>query len=109
MVAGKHAQISLRRTGGLAGLPMEAKLDTRELAPEQAQAILGALGSVDLDRVGTGKDWPPGAADTFHYDLEVQGEEGAHTASFSDRQVPAELAPVVHALMERAQPAGRDG
>jgi hypothetical protein len=109
MVAGKHAQISLRRTGGLAGLPMEATLDTRELAPAEAQEILGALESVDLDRLGSGKDHPPGAADTFHYDLKVDRGEATRSASFSDRQLPPELAPVVRALMDRARPGSRRG
>lgn len=113
MVADKHARISLRRTGGLAGLPMEATLDTRELAPEQAQEILGALEGVDLEGVGRGagaaKDWPPGAADTFHYELKVERKEATRSASFSDRQVPAELAPVVRTLMDHAQAAPRKG
>jgi hypothetical protein len=104
--AGQHAQLSLRRTGGLAGVPMRATLDTRELAPEQAREVLDALDSVDLERVGKGQGWPPGAADTFHYDLEIDRGAASGTASFSDRQLPAELAPVVRTLMDRAQPAG---
>lgn len=108
-MTGGHAHISLRRTGGLAGLPVEAALDTRDLDPAKAQELLGALESVDLERLGSGKDWPPGAADTFHYALEVQREGGTHAASFSDRQVPAELAPLVRTLMDRAQPVPREG
>ncbi len=109
--AGKHARLSLRRTGGLAGVPMQATLDTRNLAPAKAQEVIGALDNVDLAQVGTGagQDWPAGAADTFHYDLEVDRGEGASTASFSERQVPAALAPVVRTLMERARPGGRGG
>ena len=107
-MAWRHAQLSLRRTGGLAGLPMEASLDTRELAPEQAQQLLGALANVDLDNVGAGSDWPPGAADTFRYELEIDHGQGARKTSFSDRQVPTKLVPVVRALMDRAQPAKRE-
>jgi Emfourin len=106
-MAGEHAHISLRRTGGLAGVPMEATLDTRELAPAKAQELLGALGSVELDRLGDARDWPAGAADTFRYELKVQREEGTQAASFSDRGLPAELAVLVRTLMDRAQPARR--
>jgi hypothetical protein len=88
---------------------MEATLDTRDLAPGEAREIMGALDSVDLDSLGAGEDWPPGAADTFHYDLEVHSENATRTASFSDRQVPAELTPVVRTLMDRARPSSRDG
>jgi hypothetical protein len=106
-VAGKHARLSLLRTGGLAGVPMQATLDTRDLAPAQAQEIMGALDNVDLARVGAEQDLPAGAADTFHYDLEVDRGDGSSMASFSERQVPVGLAPVVRTLMKRAQPAGR--
>jgi hypothetical protein len=105
----EHAQLSLRRTGGLAGLPVEASLDTRDLSETEAHEILGSLDSVDLDRVEASEDWPPGAADTFQYQLEVHRGEATRTATFSDRQVPAELAPIVRALMARARPNPRGG
>ena len=108
-MAGEHAQLSLRRTGGLAGVPVQASLDTRELPEADAQQILGSLDQVDLDNVEAAEDWPPGAADTFHYDLEVKRGDQTRTASFSDRQVPEELKPVVHELMARATPAPRQG
>src|SRR5665213_687158 len=104
---GKHARLSLRRTGGLAGVPMQATLDTRDLDPGQAQEIIGALDNVDLTQISAEQDWPAGAADTFLYDLKIDRGEGASTASFSERQVPAGLAPVLRTLMDRAQPASR--
>ena len=106
-MAGEHAQLSLRRTGGLAGVPVQASLDTRDLPQDAAQQVLGSLDRVDLDNVEAAEDWPPGAADTFHYDLEVKRGDETRKASFSDRQVPEELKPVVHALMARASPAPR--
>ncbi len=106
-MAGEHAQLSLRRTGGLAGLPLQAALDTSTLPSAEANAIVGALDRVDLAHVSTAADTPPGAADTFHYELQVERAGETHTASFADRQVPDELKPVIHALMERAEPAPR--
>jgi hypothetical protein len=103
----EHAQLSLRRTGGLANVPMAATLDTRELEPGKAHEIISALDNVDLDHLSDSPGWPPGAADTFQYALEVHSSGGTRKATFSDRQVPAELAPVVHTLMGRAQPASR--
>jgi hypothetical protein len=104
-MAPEHAQLRLRRTGGLAGLPVEASLDTRDLSEAEAREILGSLDSVDLDRVEASEDWPPGAADTFEYQLEVHRGDATHTATFSDRQVPDELVPIVRALMARARPS----
>jgi hypothetical protein len=97
-------ELSLRRTGGLAGLPMEASLNTRDLDPEEAERILGALDRVDLASVQDRPDAPPGAADMFQYQLEVRGPRRTQTVRFGERQMPAELAPVVRALMRHAKP-----
>ena len=107
-MAGEHALLSLRRTGGLAGLPLHATLDTRSLSGAEARQIIGAL-----DRFGAegqareAPASPPGAADAFHYELKIDRGDAEQTESFSDRQVPEVLAPVIHALMDRAVPAPR--
>ena len=106
-MAGEHAQLSLRRTGGLAGLPLQAALDTSTLPSAEAEAIVGALDRANLTDTHSAADDPPGAADTFHYELQVDRAGKTHTASFSDRQVPDELKPVINTLMERAEPAPR--
>jgi hypothetical protein len=106
-MAGEHAQLSLRRTGGLAGLPVQAALDTSTLPSAEADAIVGALDRVDLAHVQDAAGHPPGAADTFHYELQVDRAGATHTASFTDRQIPDDLTPVIHALMERAEPVPR--
>lgn len=104
-MAADHAQLSLRRTGGLAGLPMVASLDTRDLDTEEAERISAALDQVDLAQVGKGAPPASGAADTLHYDLEVRRADRTHSVRFNERQMPPELAPVVRALMHRAEPA----
>jgi len=101
---GEHAQLSLRRTGGLAGLPMVASLNTRELDSDEADRISGALDQVDLDQIGAGSAEAPGAADTLHYELQVQRGDSTQTVDFGEHQMPAELKPVVRALMDRAKP-----
>jgi hypothetical protein len=106
MTTGEHAHITLRRTGGLAGVPMDAALETSELVPDKAAEILDGLDRVDLAKVGKGEP-RPGAADMFQYDLKVRRGEQTYTASFSDGQVPSELAPAVRELMDRASPGKR--
>jgi hypothetical protein len=103
-MAREDLELSLRRTGGLAGLPMEASLNTRDLDPEAAQRILDALDRVDLASVQDRPDAAPGAADMFQYQLDVRGRSRTQTVRFSERQMPEELAPVIHALMSRAEP-----
>jgi hypothetical protein len=97
-------QLSLRRTGGLAGLPMVASVDVRDLDPEEAEQILDALDRVDLDHVQARPGAAPGAADMFQYRLEVRRPGSTQTASFTQRQMPEELSPVIRALMRHATP-----
>jgi hypothetical protein len=107
-MTGEHAQLSLRRTGGLAGLPLQATLDTRSLEQAKAREIIGALDRFGAE--GQPHEAPasrPGAADTMHYELKVVRDGAARTASFSERQMPEALAPVIRVLMERAEPAPR--
>jgi hypothetical protein len=97
-------ELSLRRTGGLAGLPMVASLNTRDLDPEEAERILHALDRVDLASVQDRPDAAPGTADMFQYQLAVRGPSRTQTVRFSERQMPEELAPVISNLMRRAEP-----
>src|SRR5690242_16111241 len=107
-MVGEHAQLSLRRTGGLAGLPLQATLDRRLLPEAEARELIGALDRFEAEpQAPPSPPLPPGAADTMHYELKVDRGAGAHTRSFSERQVPAALAPVIRALMDRATPAPR--
>lgn len=103
-MAREDLELSLRRTGGLAGLAMAASLNTQDLDPEEAERILEALDRVDLDDVQDRPGAAPGAADMFEYELQVRGPGRTQTVRFSERQMPAELAPVIRALMGRAAP-----
>jgi hypothetical protein len=103
-MAREDLELSLRRTGGLAGLAMVASLNTQDLDPEEAERILHALDRVDLDHVQDRPGAAPGAADMFQYELQVRGPGGTQTGRFGEQQMPAELAPVIRALMRRAEP-----
>jgi hypothetical protein len=105
-VAGRHARLSLRRTGGLAGLAMEGTVDTRDLPQPRAQEVLNSLDSVDLEHDTTAEP-APGAADAFQYELTVQRGDTTHVATFSEQQVPPQLTGVIRTLMENAAPAPR--
>lgn len=106
-MAGEHVHLSLRRTGGLAGLPMQATVNTRDLPADEARTIAEALDRTELDAIEAGEDLPAGAADAFHYELSVQRGTDARSVSFSERQTPASLTPLIRTLMKRAEPAPR--
>jgi len=96
-------ELRLRRTGGLAGLPMVACLHTHELDADEAESIAAALGQADLAHLAERPGAAPGAADMFHYRLEILSAGGTQTVHFGERQMPAALAPVVETLMERSE------
>src|SRR4051794_27930314 len=71
------ARLRLRRTGGIAGLPVEAALDTADLEPGEAEPILAALDAVPLDspeiaRLAGGGDPAPRPPGAVGYELDVK-------------------------------------
>jgi hypothetical protein len=97
-----HARVRLRRTGGIAGRATEAELDTSDLEPDRAKAVLRALDAA--------KSAPPAIPrpDAFTYELTIERAGGTRTVTFTD-PAPAELAPVLDALSGRSRIVPRDG
>jgi hypothetical protein len=106
-----HARLRLRRTGGLAGLPVEAAIDTADLAPGEAGPILTALDAARLDAPEIaaldGASPPPGPPDAFGYELEVTRGGRTRRLRFGELDMPASLRPLVGLLRSRAKPARR--
>src|SRR5918911_3404648 len=101
MTAREHAQLRLRRTGGLAGVATEASLDTAQLEPAEAEPLLAALDAAERGGARTAPA-APGPPDAFRYELEVRRGGATRTLSFTDADRPRELAPVIDALAARA-------
>jgi hypothetical protein len=106
-----HARLRLRRTGGIAGLPVEAALDTADLGPDEAEPILDAL---DAARLGApemapleGAAPPAGPPDVFGYELEVTRGGRTRRLRFGELDMPEALRPLVGLLRSRAKPARR--
>jgi len=95
-------RLTLRRTGGLAGLAMEAELDTAALEPGDAAqvraAVERALAQPPAATPGTG-------ADRYQYNLIVRRGADRHELTFGEAAVPEALAPLVRRLEGLARPA----
>lgn len=98
----RHARLRLRRTGGIAGVPTEAELDTATLDPAQAEPILRALDAAQGQPAGGGPPRP----DAFRYELTIDRAGQSRTVTFGDPP-PAALAPVIEALASRSRIAPR--
>jgi hypothetical protein len=106
-----HARLRLRRAGGIAGLPVEAAVDTAELDAEEARRVLAALDAARLDspEIAGLRDAapPPGPPDAFGYELEVSRGERTQRLRFGELDMPESLRALVGLLRSRANPPAR--
>lgn len=92
--------ITLRQTGGFAGLTREVTLDSRELAEDERGKLSGliAQSGVFTVVVETTAPFPDG----LNYELIVDGDAGRKSLSFHTGNCPKELLQLVDFLNERA-------
>ena len=104
-----HVCLRLRRTGGIAGVPVEAAVDTADLAPDDARAILAALDAAHLDSSEVAAlesvAPAPGPPDAFGYELDVTRGARTRRLRFGELDMPESLRPLVALLRSRAKPA----
>lgn len=89
-------RISLVRSGGLAGIRREARVDTASLDEERAQELHRLVEAAELGKVS--EPTISTARDRFHYTLTVEDGARQHTVTFAEEQTPEKLRPLVEAL-----------
>jgi hypothetical protein len=95
--------IEFRRSGGIfAGNRLALEVDEQELDNEAAAALRRALEGGGLARFAQRPGQGAGA-DEYQYDLTVRRGDDVTTLRFDETQLPPELAPLIHALEERAE------
>ena len=99
----------LVQSGGLAGLTLVAELDVDDLPPDTAAAVRRALDGVDLPALAGRPAPSPQGADRFCYELTVDARGERHHLQLQEPDVPAELRPLLDALLPRARPTRRPG
>ena len=98
-------RIDFVRSGGLAGLSLVASVDASTLEPEAAAAVHDALDRVDLGALSRQARRAPSGPDRFQYDLTVTTDDGgSQTVTLEEAEVPAELRPLIDALVPLARP-----
>ncbi len=94
-------RLTLTRSGGLAGISLVASVDLDELPPDTAEQVRAALDRVDFGAPPAPA--PPGAADTFQYELVVAGDE-TRSLTAHDPFVTPGMRALVDTLLPFAQP-----
>jgi hypothetical protein len=99
-----------RRTGGVAGIAMEAHADEMDL-PASQQALIGtilAASSETLVDEGSEPTGPVGQPDRFAYELRLDDGSQRRTLRWYEPDVPSEVKPLLDELGRRAHLARSD-
>jgi hypothetical protein len=95
------ARIELVRSGGFAGLRVQAAVDTA--AEPDAAWYDDQLAALDLPALAARAPGEP-KPDRYHYALSVEGDDGSsHRIEFGEASLPDELRPLVGRLESRAE------
>jgi hypothetical protein len=95
-------QISVKRSGGYAGIEDAWSVDTANLEPGPRKEIEESVS--DADFFGQPADLSDDVGfDTFRYEITVQDGERTHTVTFSD---PGDLASPMGAVVRLASQSG---
>lgn len=99
------ARIELVRSGGFAGVPLRAVVDTAD-EPDGGWYD-GELAALDLpalaSSVGAAAPAGPGEPDRFVYELDVQDQGMHQRMAFGESALPEALRPLVDRLVTRAR------
>lgn len=104
----EHLVVSFERSGGFAGKPVTARVDTSKLSPTDAQALRFMIQNANFfslpARLGDAVPHP----DRYQYRLTVLEKSPAyqsHEVVVEEDQVPGNMRPLVHWLMDAAKRA----
>ncbi len=84
-------RVSLKRTGGVAGIPREWQIDVRALAPKKASEFRELLKTANFFSLPSqvGKIGP--TRDAFCYELTIEDQGKRHTVKCAERGAPKPL------------------
>ena len=100
-------RIEVQRTGGFAGMHIDARIDTEKLPEEQAielESLIDAAGFFELP--ATMNESHRGT-DRFTYRISVETEGKKNTIETDDEAAPTSLRPLLRRLMVLARSSGQ--
>jgi hypothetical protein len=95
-------RLRIRRLGGIAGIALEAELDTADLPAAEAASVERALGRLR----GAAPSGPP-QPDAFRYEIVPLDDPAAAPLVLDQRDVPAELRVLVEEVDRSGRPRRR--
>lgn len=96
-------RITFERSGGFAGMKIQAAFDTDKLTQEQAASLKHLLDQAEFFSLPGVFSPQPGTADQFEYDISIEAEGKTHRVHTTDSTAPEMLRPVLDTLTHMAR------
>ena len=90
-------QVHVVRRGGLAGVRLQAAVDTHELPPAEATHAEAALRELPFGRSAAAPSHP----DAFQYEITLHHEGSSDCVVLDESELPDSLRPIVDAAVAR--------
>lgn len=91
--------IRFERSGGFAGLSLQATLDSETLAPEEKQSLHHLVEAASFFELPGIISDPCGGADRFTYRLMIEAGGKCHAIEVSEAAMPEGLLPLIQRLI----------
>jgi hypothetical protein len=96
-------KIDFKRSGGFAGMLVEASIDTATLPPDQADKLHQLVQNAGFFDLPARPGGPAKGADQFQYTVTVKEEGRRHSVETSDGTAQASLRPLLRELTRLAR------
>jgi len=101
----QQLRLHYRRSGGFTGVELAVDVLAGELPAEQTGLAVRLLAHPEEFRTATPPAMPPGAADLFSYQLELDDGDRRQAYRWSEFEVPDAARPLLNTLQGLAKPA----
>jgi hypothetical protein len=95
--------IRVERSGGFAGMTVQARIDTEDLDPEERQNLIEQVkssgffeSSFDLQSNQQGRD-------RFHYSITIEYHEQQRTVELDESEIPDDWQPLIQSINHLAR------
>lgn len=96
-------RISVTRSGGFTGIPIQFSFDEQDLDPQELQELLTAIQTTRFFTLPTHLSAVSGSADTFTYSITIETNDQHHTLFSPESALPEPLGAVLHKLVRKAR------
>lgn len=99
-------RIHFERSGGFAGMVVEANIETDDLPEEEARQVVQLIEKCNFFALPVKPQDEPPWPDQFQYKIAIESEDMTHAIEIGDSSAPEEMRPLLQKLTMLARSAG---